>query len=579
MLEFINAPSHYLHGDLFVGRFEAPVKFTPPITTQSLFLIFILSVLIAAKTSLEIRLKMLVFAGLMFVGFIVTQFATINVLSAIGAADEIAFTRISLITSALVAGGIIELALFSTLTLPKPTKIKKVIQRSYKEEYLITAALLLASFITVYFILHYLDIRNDTVASAYAAGNIASIISFRYYLAYFIYEVLPPRWTRWKENENQHIPVSFLLPAFNEEKTVKQLIESIDKAATKYKGPVEIVLVNDGSTDRTGEIAAQAFEKLKIAKYKQFNIPNSGKGFALKFGLKNTSGEVIFRIDADSVIHEDAILKIMRHFRDPTVGSVSGMIFPLEEKSIWQKSMVLLGAVFLYYKRGQELIDSILCQPGAFSVFRKEALVKAGGWAENQFGEDGEITVRIGRYGYRSTFEQQAVAFSEAPSTLRDLRHQRLRWGIAYYYSRARNMEIIRDFEGPRSIMYFLNILTHGAGFVHAVMWPFLLMAGLLGLSAVDFGTITRSIGIPLQVTSVLLLVIIVNITIYAYFLVRFHKTSLMKYIPFMSVLSILLAYFLKPEALGILLNYSAKYKVHKKENYDVLRKNILKGF
>jgi cellulose synthase/poly-beta-1,6-N-acetylglucosamine synthase-like glycosyltransferase len=255
------------------------------------------------------------------------------------------------------------------------------------------------------------------------------------------------------------------------------------------------------------------------------------------------------------------------------------MIFPLEEKSIWQKSMVLLGAVFLYYKRGQELIDSILCQPGAFSVFRKEALVKAGGWAENQFGEDGEITVRIGRYGYRSTFEQQAVAFSEAPSTLRDLRHQRLRWGIAYYYSRARNMEIIRDFEGPRSIMYFLNILTHGAGFVHAVMWPFLLMAGLLGLSAVDFGTITRSIGIPLQVTSVLLLVIIVNITIYAYFLVRFHKTSLMKYIPFMSVLSILLAYFLKPEALGILLNYSAKYKVHKKENYDVLRKNILKGF
>jgi cellulose synthase/poly-beta-1,6-N-acetylglucosamine synthase-like glycosyltransferase len=581
ILQFFAIPAYQLDGSLFVGSFIAPVEFVPEITVQSLFFVFLLSVVSTAKTSILIRTKILLFTGLMFVVFIIGQVLTIATLLAIGNATTTVFTQVSLVVTSLTAGGVVELALFSTFTLPKSSKITPAIKRNYVEEYVIIAGLLIASFLALYFFLNVFGIKDDSVASAYAAANISSILAFKYYLSYFIYEVMPPRWAKWKDKNGHGLspPVSFLLPAFNEAVTIRRLIESIDRAAAKYSGKVEIVLVNDGSTDGTDKIAAEAFRNLKNATYKQFDIPNAGKGHALKFGLKYTTGGIIFRIDADSLIHEDAIGRIVDHFEDPTVGSVSGMILPIEEKSIWQKSMVLLGCIFVYYKRGQELIDSIMCQPGAFSVFRKEALEKAGGWADNQFGEDGEITVRLGRYGYRANFEQHAIVFSEAPRTLQDVRHQRLRWAIAYYYARSKNVEIIKEFRGPRSIIFFFQLLKDGGLFVHSVFWPFFIMSGILGISTITPQNVSIALGVPLQVAGIQLLWMVANLVVYSYFLIKFKRASYLKYIPFMMLLNLILSTFVKPEALGLLLSYSSKHKIHRREGYEIFRKHMMKGF
>jgi cellulose synthase/poly-beta-1,6-N-acetylglucosamine synthase-like glycosyltransferase len=267
----------------------------------------------------------------------------------------------------------------------------------------------------------------------------------------------------------------------------------------------------------------------------------------------------------------------MKHFRDPYVGSVSGMIFPLEEKSIWQKAMVMLGCLFIFYRRGQELVDSILVQPGAFSVFRKDALIKAGGWASNQFGEDGELTIRLGRLGYRNEFEQHAIVLSDAPKNFKELREQRLRWGIAYYHSRGRNLEVMKNFNAPRTIIYGLNLLSHGGGFAQSMFWPFLIASILVGISKPSVTDISILLGIPLKLVIIELIIFGLQYTLYIYFLSKFNKLHYVKYLPLMRFYDLILALFIKPEAMAILISWSSKWKELTKESNDVLRKMIKK--
>ena len=172
------------------------------------------------------------------------------------------------------------------------------------------------------------------------------------------------------------------------------------------------------------------------------------------YGIEKTRGEIIFRTDADSIIDEDALTPMMRHFKDPTVGSVSGWIFPIQDKGLWIRVQNVLDANYMYTKRAQDVLDSIITQPGASTAFRRDALIKVGGWKDNIFGEDGEITNRISRYGYRGEFEPSAIVYSEHPSTLTGLLEQRSRWGVAFYHSRGTNLRLVRELTKSQ-ITYF----------------------------------------------------------------------------------------------------------------------------
>ena len=244
------------------------------------------------------------------------------------------------------------------------------------------------SFLIVYTLNLLLRVEVNSPISAYLTlhVNISTAILLSYFLVYLIYAVKMPNWLKIANSSNIRINnnnlASFLIPAYNEEKTIKRCIESIDRGASRYIGKTEIIVVNDGSTDRTSKIIEDGIKQLKYSEGKLFNIPNSGKGFALAYGLERTSGDIIFRIDGDSTIDEYGISPIMNHFLYPQVGIVGGMILPLEQNTIIQKTMGLLFINFMFvFKRAQELVDSILVQAGAFSVFRKEALV-ASRWLE-----------------------------------------------------------------------------------------------------------------------------------------------------------------------------------------------------
>jgi cellulose synthase/poly-beta-1,6-N-acetylglucosamine synthase-like glycosyltransferase len=574
LLQFFQTNAYLLDGNLFIGSISSPEQFFVPANTHALFLIFFPAIALATRASLKIKLKILFFGFLCFISFLILELFLILILNAFDLGTSISYLHSSIIFSGLVGAAVIEISLMKILTLPKSQAIRPIIKRTYFEEYVYLFLLIIFGSLLIYALFNTLEIREDTVVSAYLALGLSTILTFKYYLSYFIWEIKKPLWVslREKKFKQRKWKVSFLCPAFNEEKTMKRLIESIDIAASKYDGETEIIIINDGSIDNTEKISKEALERLRFSKSKLYSIPNSGKGFALQYGLQKISGDIIFRVDSDSRVDEHIITRVIRYYDDPSVGSVSGMLFPLEAKNLWQKLWFFLSAINIFYRKGQHLLDSILVQPGVFSTFRVDAIKKTGGWSIDQFGEDGEITLRLGRYGYRHIFEEHAIVYSDVPENFQELREQRVRWSIAFFHSRAKNIHILKEYNGPRTIMLFFNLLLHGGGYAQMLFWPFLAVALFFDekYSALNFVTL---LGIPLKLFIIDLVVYGVQYFIYFYNLYRFKQLHLVKYLPFMRIYALILSIFLKPEALEILLRFSSKWNRHTKESNDDLRK------
>lgn len=580
MLHFFQVSS-YLDGNIFVYSAHDTIEFAPPINTQIFFLIFFLSFAAATTSPIKTRLKILFCSGLYFLACVGTQFLLIVVLVSLGFASQLTFIQASITATAVVSAIAIEMCLLYTMKLPRRTKINKIIKRSYVDEWLYLIGSLCGSIFLVYVITSFFKIQTDSVVATYLAVSIFTILSFRYFISYFIFETRIPQWVRHASmcntNRNDITPVSFLLPAYNEEKHIKRCIESIDNAASRYPGKTEIIIVNDGSTDRTRDIASAAVLNLKYASGKVYNIPNSGKGFALQYGLRQTSGEVIFRIDSDSAIDEGSIGPIMNHFQDPTVGSVSGLILPLEEKNWIQKIWILQLYLLVFYRREWELIDSVLSQPGAFSTYKKDALIKVGGWADHQLGEDGEITVRLGRCGYRNTYEPQSISYSDVPSNLRDLREQRVRWCIAFYHARAANLNVIKEFSGPLSFVYGLALLRQVSILASGLFVPFMVAQAVMG-NNFSIYNIMSIFGISMGLASIELLTYGLQMIVNTYFLFKSKRLDLVKYLPFVRLYDMIHSMFFEPEATEILVSVSSRWKEHNKELSQALRKKIRQG-
>jgi cellulose synthase/poly-beta-1,6-N-acetylglucosamine synthase-like glycosyltransferase len=594
MLHFLHIQSFLMGGNLFVGSSASPSKTSLPIFAQIIFLIFFPTLAITSRINFKMRAKILLFGLLCFLGIILAQFLTILTTLAVGiiashtssAASRyamytqtpIAFTQTSILLTTVCGGLIVELTLFSTMTIPVRTKIKPIIKRSYRKEYMYLVIVLLSSASILYFFVKFLLVETDSPVVTYVIVNLnlTNALTLSYFVANLIYEIKWANWLNWtnspKRQENIST-ISFLISAYNEEKIIRRCIESIDKAASKYRGKTEIILINDGSTDQTKQIASEALRKLKYSSGTLYNIPNSGKGFALAYGLQRTSGDVIFRTDADSVIDENAIGPMMNHFRDPQVGSVSGFVFPLNGETFWQKVQNVMFVLYIFIKRGQDLVDSILAQPGPSTAFRRDALIKIGGWVDNIFGEDGEITNRIARYGYRGEFEQRSIVYSDEPKSLIGFMQQRARWSVAFFHSRGRNLELVKEFRSPRSLVFLYNLLSHGIGFGHGLIWVYIIGATIAGslnfsLSHVPTFLIWRLVAVQLAIYGI-------EIMFCAYYLNKLNKFSDLKYFPVLRLISLILTLLVKPQVMEVLLSWSSRWKKYNTKSFKALRKEV----
>jgi len=232
--------------------------------------------------------------------------------------------------------------------------------------------------------------------------------------------------------------VSVIVPAYNEEVNA---IKTIENLLQQDYEDLEIVFVNDGSTDNTFEKVANAF--LNNSKIKVLTKPNGGKASALNFGIANSVGDYLVCIDADTQLMPDAIGQMMKYFKEPGVGAVAGNVKVGNDRSVltkWQSIEYTTAQNF--DRRAFDLINCITVVPGAIGAFRKEALIKAGGFTGDTLAEDCDLTIRILRSGYLVRNCTEAVAITEAPETLRQFMKQRFRWNYGIMQSFWKNKDV-----------------------------------------------------------------------------------------------------------------------------------------
>lgn len=222
--------------------------------------------------------------------------------------------------------------------------------------------------------------------------------------------------------------VSVLVPAYNEEKVILKTVQSL--LATDYGRLLEVLVIDDGSTDGTARIVESAFHAVPTVRLVRQR--NAGKAAALNRGIAQARGQIVLAIDADTVVMPPAIGWMVNHFEDPAVHAVSGNMHvgnavPGAGHLIKLQAIEYLRANNLE-RRGYGLLNCITVIPGAIGAYRADVLRHLGGYHGDTLAEDFDLTVRILASGGRVTYEPQAVVLTEAPETLKAFARQRFRW-------------------------------------------------------------------------------------------------------------------------------------------------------
>ncbi len=222
--------------------------------------------------------------------------------------------------------------------------------------------------------------------------------------------------------------VSVLIPAWNEEVGI---VKTLKSALHSEYANLEIVVINDGSTDGTDQQIRGFIEGLTPAQRKNvqyLKLENGGKARALNRGLKLATGELIVTVDADSVLDKQAISRLVNRFVDPDVAAVAGnVIIGNRARSIecLQQLEYLYG---FFFKRGDSVFNSVYIIGGAAAAYRRDVLMQLGGFDHSIITEDIEISTRILAHGYKTRYAHDAVVYTEGPADWKGLCNQRLRW-------------------------------------------------------------------------------------------------------------------------------------------------------
>ncbi len=227
--------------------------------------------------------------------------------------------------------------------------------------------------------------------------------------------------------EAQALPaVSILVAAYNEQDRILETIESIEKQ--DYPGKLEVIVVNDGSTDRTREqLASMSRPWLRVINLER----NGGKAAALNHALAVAAHPLVITIDGDSYLYKDALQNlVLRFLNDPaSTAAVAGAVLVRNSRH----NLVTKMQEWDYFhgisavKRLQSLYQGTLVAQGAFSLYRADVLREVGGW-KNTVGEDIVMTWAILERGYRVGFAENACLFTNAPDSWRQFIRQRQRW-------------------------------------------------------------------------------------------------------------------------------------------------------
>ena len=257
--------------------------------------------------------------------------------------------------------------------------------------------------------------------------------------------------------------VSIVIPSYNEENTIQGTLES----AIKLDYPselIEFIVVNDGSADRTEEIAKPLIEKHKEHNIILLSQENKGKGAALNAGMNISKGDFFVCLDADSFVEKDALKKMLPYFSEDDIAAVLPSLKVRNPKNTIQRMQWYEYIVNMFYKELMGRLNSVHVAPGPFSIYRKSILKKVGGFDEDDnLTEDLEMALRLQSMNYKLIQLLDTTVYTIAPDNLKSLYAQRNRWykGSIINALKYKRMIFNRDY-GDFGIIQMPTILISG---------------------------------------------------------------------------------------------------------------------
>ena len=351
----------------------------------------------------------------------------------------------------LLIGGLVMMRItFTAFALPRSTTVPLVRRPRLWDNVLTWCALI--TVITVLVGLYAFISQQANLGSVWQVFVPLYAVSMLFLLMF------APLWLLWWANRTMphagpdRPPVDIIIPAYNEADNIVRLLRSIDIAAGRYGGPVRVVVSNDGSFDNTAELAAAEIATFRYAHAEILTSENGGQAAALNRGIKITDSEIVIRIDADCVVGEDALVYAVPWFRDPEIGCVGAMEAPRTDSVTWFHHMRALEALFVFRfaRLGQALVDGIVVIPGTFTAFRRGPAVTCGGFPVGMNGEDTDLTMQIGRLGYRVMIDPRLISYEDVPRSPGEFVEQRTRWARAGFHTFARHVPMRAGSAGPR---------------------------------------------------------------------------------------------------------------------------------
>ncbi|MGI0029045.1 MAG: glycosyltransferase family 2 protein [Nitrososphaera sp.] len=288
--------------------------------------------------------------------------------------------------------------------------------------------------------------------------------------------------------------ITIIVPACNEEHCLTRTLDSLVEADYPNK---EIIVVDDGSVDRTYSVASQYKKFADGTLFAVVRKPeNGGKSSAINHGLLFAKGEYIVTVDADSMVTRDSLKAIVKYFQDPSVAGVGGNIKVLNRGSLLTNCQALEYLVGInLWRRAFDIFGVVMVVPGALGAFSKKIIRQAGNYDNDTVTEDFDMTVKALKSGKVVQASSRAMAYTEVPASLKDFYKQRIRWyrGNMQTFIKHRDIAtnsryaMLRQYGYPITVFTMLCLpilgIVIGVAGVMAIlegMWLFILFSFVL---------------------------------------------------------------------------------------------------
>lgn len=286
------------------------------------------------------------------------------------------------------------------------------------------------------------------------------VIILSYYILLFIKRRRP-------KSHKRLTSISVLIPAHNEEPYLKETIEAV--LAADFNNKKQVIVINDGSKDKTGRIAAKYKDVLLITNKKQL-----GKAASINKAFKRATGDIIAIVDADSIIRKDALEEMAKELSRKNVGAATGVVLVKNRNkciNMWVHIEQLYNSLV---RLMLSKVNANIVTPGPLSMYKRTALKKIGGFSTDGFSEDIDVSIRLIRAGYRIGYTHKAVSATNMPYTRKWFFKQRTRFarGMLHVFKRHLKLKktIIDFYTLPIFVFAYIQAIIMGAFTIYQIV-------------------------------------------------------------------------------------------------------------